>query len=108
MSQKLDSIDLKILDLLQEDGRVTMKKMSELLDLSTTPVFERIKKLEKGGYIKKYLTLLNHRKLNLKQVVFIQLSLKEHSRSFIEKFANEVKHFQRLLNVIESPGISTF
>ena len=104
MSQKLDSIDLKILDLLQEDGRVTMKKMSELLDLSTTPVFERIKKLEKGGYIKKYLTLLNHRKLNLKQVVFIQLSLKEHSRSFIEKFANEVKMFPEVVECYRITG----
>jgi DNA-binding Lrp family transcriptional regulator len=104
MSQKLDSIDLKILDLLQEDGRVTMKKMSELLDLSTTPVFERIKKLEKGGYIKKYLTLLNHRKLNLKQVVFIQLSLKEHSRSFIEKFANEVKTFPEVVECYRITG----
>ena len=68
MSQKLDLIDFKILDLLQEDGRVTIKKISELLDLSTTPVFERIKKLEREGYIKKYIALLNHRKLDLKQV----------------------------------------
>ena len=43
-------IDFNILNLLQEDGRVTIKKISEVLNLSTTPIFERIKKLEKGGY----------------------------------------------------------
>src|SRR5210317_1564383 len=104
MSQKLDLIDFKILDLLQEDGRVTIKKISELLDLSTTPVFERIKKLEREGYIKKYIALLNHRKLDLKQVVFIQLSLKEHSRSFIEKFANEVKMFPEVVECYRITG----
>ena len=76
MNNKLDVIDFNILNLLQEDGRVTIKKISEVLNLSTTPIFERIKKLEKGGYIKNYVTLLNHRKLGLKQVVFIQLTLK--------------------------------
>jgi len=104
MSQKLDLIDFKILDLLQEDGRVTIKKISELLDLSTTPVFERIKKLEREGYIKKYVALLNHRKLDLKQVVFIQLTLKEHSRSFIEKFANEVKMFPEVVECYRITG----
>jgi DNA-binding Lrp family transcriptional regulator len=104
MSQKLDLIDFKILDLLQEDGRVTIKKISELLDLSTTPVFERIKKLEREGYIKKYIALLNHRKLDLKQVVFIQLTLKEHSRSFIEKFANEVKMFPEVVECYRITG----
>ena len=104
MSQKLDLIDFKILDLLQEDGRVTIKKISELLDLSTTPVFERIKKLERKGYIKKYIALLNHRKLDLKQVVFIQLTLKEHSRSFIEKFANEVKMFPEVVECYRITG----
>jgi len=104
MSQKLDLIDFKILDLLQEDGRVTIKKISELLDLSTTPVFERIKKLEREGYIKKYVALLNHRKLDIKQVVFIQLTLKEHSRSFIEKFANEVKMFPEVVECYRITG----
>lgn len=108
MSQKLDAIDIKILDLLQDDGRVTIKKISEVLNLSTTPIFERIKKLEKGGYIKNYATLLNHRKLDLKQVVFIELTLKEHSRSYIEKFANEIKLFPEVLECYRVTGSFDF
>lgn len=108
MSQKLDAIDIKILDLLQDDGRVTIKKISEVLNLSTTPIFERIKKLEKGGYIKNYATLLNHRKLDLNQVVFIELTLKEHSRSYIEKFANEIKLFPEVLECYRVTGSFDF
>ena len=47
MKEKLDKIDLKILDILQNDCRITTKNLAEKLNLSTTPVFERIKKLEK-------------------------------------------------------------
>ena len=93
MSMKLDAIDLKICDLIQEDGRITIKSMSELLNLSTTPVFERIKKLEKEGYIKKHTTLLNERKLGLKQTVFINLTLKEHNRSYLTKFEKSIRTY---------------
>ena len=104
MQHKLDTTDFAILELLQEDGRVTIKKISEALNLSTTPIFERIKKLDKGGYIKKYVTLLNNHKLGLKQVVFIQLTLKEHSRSYIDKFANDVKQFQEVMECYRITG----
>lgn len=104
MNDRLDAIDFKILDLLQQDGRLTIKKISEILSLSTTPIFERIKKLEKGGYIKKYVALLNNHKLGLKQTVFIQLTLKEHSRSYIEKFAKDVKEFPEVMECYRITG----
>lgn len=101
---KLDAIDIKILDILQKDGRITIKKMSEQLNLSTTPVFERIKKLEKEGLIQHYAALLNERKLGLKQTVFISLTLKEHSRSYLEKFENEVKSFPEVMECYRITG----
>jgi DNA-binding Lrp family transcriptional regulator len=104
MNPKLDSIDVQILDLLQEDGRITIKKMSEILKLSATPVFERIKKLEKNGYIKKHVALLNERKLGLKQVIFIHLTLKEHTRSYLEKFVKEVKDFPEVIECYRITG----
>lgn len=104
MNNRLDTTDLKILNLLQEDGRLTIKKISEILNLSTTPIFERIKKLEKEGYIKKYVALLNDRKMGLKQTVFIHLTLKEHSRSYIEKFANDVKEFPEVMECYRITG----
>lgn len=101
---KLDAIDIKILDILQKNGRITIKKMSEQLNLSTTPVFERIKKLEKEGLIQHYAALLNERKLGLKQTVFISLTLKEHSRSYLEKFENEVKSFPEVMECYRITG----
>ena len=82
----LDHIDLKILKLLQENSNRTTKSLAAELNLSTTPVFERIKKLEKEGYIDKYVALLDAKKVGLKQTVFIGITLQGHTRSFLEKF----------------------
>ena len=78
---KLDETDLKILRYLQENGRYTTKALADKLSLSTTPVFERVKKMEKEGLIKKYVAILNERKVGLKQTVFI----KNNPSSFLTK-----------------------
>jgi DNA-binding Lrp family transcriptional regulator len=104
MNAHLDATDIKILDLLQENGQITTKKIAETINLSATAVFERIKKLEKNGFIKKYVALLNEHKLGLKQVIFINLTLKEHTRSYLEKFVNEVKEFPEVLECYRVSG----
>jgi DNA-binding Lrp family transcriptional regulator len=87
---KIDDVDLKILDFLQKDASLTAKELSIKLSLSSTPIYERIKKLEKGGIIKKYVALLDHEKLDQHLVVFINVSIKEHQltrrTAFLEKF----------------------
>ena len=104
MNTKLDIIDAQILRELQDDGRITIKSLSDKLNLSPTPIFERIKKLEKAGFIKEYTALLNERKLGLKQVVFISLTLKEHSRSYLEKFEKEIETFPEVLECYRITG----
>ncbi len=104
MNAHLDATDIKILDLLQENGQITTKKIAETINLSATAVFERIRKLEKNGFIKKYVALLNERKLGLKQVIFINLTLKEHTRSYLEKFVEEVKEFPEILECYRVSG----
>ena len=54
---KLDKVDLQILRTLQENARLTTKELAARVSLSSTPVFERLKRLESGGYIKKYIAL---------------------------------------------------
>lgn len=104
MSYKLDKIDYKILGLLQENCRITTKKLSEKLNLSTSPVFERIKKLEKEGYIDNYVALLNERKIGLKQTIFIGVTLKGHTRSFLEKFLKQVNSFPEVMECYQVSG----
>lgn len=94
---KLDTIDVSILKLLQSNSNRTVKSMAAQLGLSTTPVFERIKKLEKEGLISNYTARLDHKKVGLKQTVFIAISLQGHTRSFLEKFVKEINDFPEVV-----------
>jgi DNA-binding Lrp family transcriptional regulator len=104
MRPKLDNIDIKILELLQEDCRITTKLIADKLNLSPTPIFERIKKLKREGYIHKYVALLNERKLGLKQTIFIGVKLKGHTRSYLDKFLNQVNNFPEVLECYQVSG----
>ncbi len=97
MQDKLDEIDSRILSLLQQNSDRTTKSIANELGMTTTPIFERIKKLEKQGYIKKYVALLNHNKLGLKQTVFIGITLQGHTRSFLEKFVKQINNFPEVI-----------
>ena len=99
----LDKNDLAILKLLQANARVTVKEISEKIHLSTTPVHERIKRLEQSGVIKQYVTLLDYNKVNLSLMVICYVSLKEHSKTAGVKF---IKTINELQEVIECYSIS--
>jgi len=64
VSDKLDKVDLQILRTLQDNARLTTKELAARVSLSSTPVFERLKRLENSGYIKKYIAVLDAEKLN--------------------------------------------
>ena len=97
MIDKLDKIDIKILKLLQKNSNRTVKNIAEILGLTTTPIFDRIKKLEKKGFIDKYAAILNSKMLGLKLTVFVGITLKNHTRSYLEKFVVTIKGFPRSL-----------
>ena len=99
----LDKNDLAILKLLQENARITVKEISERIHLSTTPVHERIKRLEQSGVIKQYTTLLDYNKVDRSLMVICYVSLKEHSKSAGVKF---IKNINELHEVIECYSIS--
>jgi DNA-binding Lrp family transcriptional regulator len=99
----LDAIDIKILSLLQQNARITVKEISDKVHLSTTPVHERIKRLEGTGVIKQYATLVDHNKVKKGLMVICYVSLKEHSKTAGSKF---IKHIMALNEVIECYNIS--
>lgn len=94
---KLDITDIALLKALQKDSNRTIKSLAKELDRSTTPVFERIKKLEREGYIKGYSARLNPKKLGLKQTVFVAITLQGHTRSYLEKFVKQVNEFPEVI-----------
>ncbi len=101
---KLDQTDIKILEILQQDGRITTKALADQLNLSTTPVFERVKRLEKNGIIKQYVALVDNRKLDLSLTAFISISLTKHSRSYLEKFVTEVDQYPEVMECYHIAG----
>lgn len=99
----LDTKDLAILKLLQHNARITVKEISEKVNLSTTPVYERIKWMEEKGVIKQYATLIDPVKLNKRLMVIGYVSLKQHNKTAGSKF---VKTIQEMNEVLECYSIS--
>jgi DNA-binding Lrp family transcriptional regulator len=82
----IDPVDLHILELLQQDALMTTKEIAAQLNLTTTPVHERIKRLRRDGVIKKYTIILDKKKINRNLVVFCNITLKEHAQKYLAKF----------------------
>lgn len=97
MPHSLDKIDTKLLEILQKNSNRTTKSISAELGMTTSPIFERIKKLEKEGYIEKYVAVLNNKKIGLKLTVFIGITLQGHTRSYLEKFVREINNFPEVI-----------
>ena len=86
----LDAKDYAILYWLQKNARMTVKEIAEQVHLSTTPVHERIKRLEQTGVIRQYATLVDHTKVNKGLMVICYVSLKEHSKTAGNKFIKTI------------------
>ena len=99
-----DSIDKKLLALLQDDSKKTTKELSLKLNLSVTAVYERIKKLEKEGIVFKYVALLNRNKIQKGFVVFCHLKLMQHTKEFISQFEKEVVQLNEVLECFHVSG----
>lgn len=101
----IDPTDMRILNLLQEDAHLTNKEIAAQLGLSTTPVFERIKRLEEDGIISQYVALVNRQKLDYALLAFCNVSLKEHSRNFLKQFENEVRSLKEVIECYHVAGM---
>ncbi len=82
----LDDTDWKILDRLQSDARLSNVKLAESVNLSPSPCLMRVRELEAGGYIDKYVTLLNPLKIGLTVSVFIQVTLEKQVEKQLGSF----------------------
>ena len=100
----LDAIDKKLLNFLQEDCKQTNKELSSKLNLSVTAVYERIKKLEREGVVKQYVSILNKDKVDRGFVVFCQIKLVQHAKEFLTKFEKEVTKLDEVLECFHVSG----
>lgn len=94
---KLDRIDKKILRELQLDGRISFVDLAEKVGLSTSPCLERVRRLERAGFIKGYAALLSPQHLDVSLLVFVEISLNYTSSDIFERFREAVRDWPQIL-----------
>ncbi|HUQ66106.1 MAG TPA: Lrp/AsnC family transcriptional regulator [Flavitalea sp.] len=104
MHQALDETDRRILQLLQQDARLTNKQIAERTGKSVTPVFERIKRLEREGYIQQYVAVLNSKMVGKGLIAFAHVQLRLHDHETMLKFEDTVIHFSEIMECYRMAG----
>ncbi|RLQ23167.1 winged helix-turn-helix transcriptional regulator [Seongchinamella sediminis] len=97
-SKPLDRTDRLILQVLQRDGRISNVDLAKKVALSPTPCLERVKRLEKAGYIRGYVALLDAAKLNASTQAFIQVSLANTSTSALREFNQRMRKLEEVVS----------
>ncbi|MFY0599395.1 MAG: Lrp/AsnC family transcriptional regulator [Cyclobacteriaceae bacterium] len=100
----IDETDRAILRILQKNSKKTAKEIASALNLTQSPVYERIKRLENGGYIKKYVAILDKNLLNRSVTAMCQVSLRYHDEAFIDNFVEEIHHLEEVQECYHMAG----
>jgi Lrp/AsnC family transcriptional regulator, cysteine-sensing transcriptional activator len=103
-TMKMDTIDRKILDLLQHDATLSIAEIGSRVGLSQTPCWKRIQKLEAEGVIERRVALLNPEKLGLGLTVFVSIETADHSREWLSGFAEFVAKMPEVLEFYRMAG----
>ncbi len=102
--ETLDETDIKILRCLQQNARLTIKEIATEVLLSSTPVFERIKRMEREGYIKRYVTVLDAEKLHKGFVVFCSVKLATINKKVAEEFCATIREIPEVTECYNISG----
>ena len=102
--ETLDEIDLQILRILQKNAKLTNKELADAVHLTPTPVFERQKRLERKGYIIKYVAVLNPEKLNQGLQVFCKVKLKQINHEIADAFTRRIMRIPEVTECYNTSG----
>ena len=97
MPEQLDSFERKILRLIQEDATLSISAIGEAVGLSTSPCWRRVDRLERDGYIKRRVAIVDRAKVGLKAQVFAQVKLNAHGRANLDQFTSAVRDVPEVL-----------
>ena len=100
----LDETDLQILRTLQKNAKLTTKELADRVNLTPTPVFERQRRLERLGYIRRYVAVLDAEKLNRGLLVFCQVKLKQINTEIAAAFARQIQHIPEIIECYNISG----
>ncbi|MGD1841353.1 MAG: Lrp/AsnC family transcriptional regulator [Thermonemataceae bacterium] len=105
---KLDKIDRKILQILQQNAKITNAQLSKEIGLSPAPTLERVKKLENAGLIKSYHAVLDTEKAGLGVNTFVQVSLTSHKKAVIDSFVEKINKIDNVIECYHMTGAADF
>jgi Lrp/AsnC family transcriptional regulator, leucine-responsive regulatory protein len=100
----LDATDLSILRLLQQNARITIREIADLVHLSTTPVHERIRRMEGNGVIKQYVAIVDGAKVRKGLMVICYISLRQHSKAAGDHFIKNILGMNEVLECLTISG----
>lgn len=100
----MDTIDLEILDCLQQDASVPVAEIAARVNLSTTPCWRRIEKLKQAGVIERQVALLNRDKLNVGLTAFVGIRTNQHSPEWLKRFAEAVRDIHEIVECYRMSG----
>lgn len=104
MPHRLDPIDVKILATLQREGRITKRALAERVNLSPTPCWDRLKRLESAGFIKGYRAELDLTKLGSSTTILVEITLKQHRFEDFETFERAVRKAPEIVECLATGG----
>ena len=104
MVEKLDKIDVKILNLLQENSKITNLELSKKIGLSPAPTLERVKKLEQTGVIESYHAKINPQKVDLSISTFVLVNVKWSKENALASFIERVKSINEIIECFVITG----
>ena len=105
---ELDAIDIQLLNLLQEDGKLSVRELARRVRLSPTPIHERLKRLESSGIIDHYAAVINTDKIGQFIVFYVNIILKEHSTKLGGKFVEKIRSFPEVVEFYTIGGEHDF
>jgi len=100
----LDSLDRKLLALLQKDANLSVAELGESVGLSTTPCWKRLKRLEDDGFIERRVALVNRAKVGLPVTVFVSIRTNQHDEAWLSEFAKATAAFPEIVELYRMSG----
>ena len=104
MTETLDKTDIMILRELQKDAKLTTKELAAKVNLSPSPVFERQKRLEREGYIRKYVAVVDPEKTGNGIMVLCNVRLKHHSKEYSRQFTSVISQMDQVVECFNTSG----
>jgi DNA-binding Lrp family transcriptional regulator len=104
----MDNIDKKIITVLQKNARMTNADLAEKIGMTRSPVFERVKKLERTGVITKYIALVNPDMVGIRCFTYIEVTLIRHGQEAVERFIDSITKLHEVMECHHITGEADF